>query len=84
MRRKSIAAFRVSRNVAGNGELFPAIGFLAVKHRHVGSEVAAGLKDAACCHVSVRISAIVTADSGIVTGGVCRGGLRGSQYRFLN
>jgi hypothetical protein len=32
----------------------------------------------------VRISAIVTADSGIVTGGVCRGGLRGSQYRFLN
>jgi len=30
MRRKSIAAFRVSRNVAGNGESFPAIGFLAI------------------------------------------------------
>src|SRR5690606_7332032 len=53
MRRKSSAAFRVSRNVAGDGTSFPAIGFLAVEHRHVGLEVAAGREDAACRQVSV-------------------------------
>jgi hypothetical protein len=44
---QSNAAFRVSRNVPGDGTLLPAIGFLAIERRHVDLEVATGLKDTA-------------------------------------
>jgi hypothetical protein len=54
MRRKSIAAFRVSRNVAGNGESFPAIGFFAVTPLHVAADQVADVL--AGCFVESRFA----------------------------